>query len=212
MNLYETEFPGMYVTEDGYLVDEDANLYDEDGNLIEENALVLNEMNWGKIADKLAKRGEISLAKGRVLDTPFTKKMRDKHIIKGLNDKYVEGRIRAHQNLMLKRKMHKGINDKDYSKLFTVSRKNTGLKNAKKVSNYTLDMVRKGENGHRGDIVTKIGQNHLTDNIKTPYGKTVHRKGWSFYNGDATFSSPKSSLSVYDPNKKSGFSNLLYDT
>ena len=187
MNLYETEFPGMYVTEDGYLVDEDGNLYDEDGNLIEENALVLNEMNWGKIADKLAKRGEISLAKGRVLDTPFTKKMRNKHIIKG-------------------------INDKNYSKLFTVSRKNTGLKDAKKVSNYTLDMVRKGENGHRGDIVTKIGQNHLTDNIKTPYGKTVHRKGWSFYNGDATFASPKSSLSVYDPNKKSGFSNLLYDT
>lgn len=41
VNLYYTEFPGMYVTEDGYLVDNEGNLYDGDGDLIEENALIL---------------------------------------------------------------------------------------------------------------------------------------------------------------------------
>lgn len=39
MNLYETDFPGMYMTEDGYLVDTDGALYDQDGDLIQENAV-----------------------------------------------------------------------------------------------------------------------------------------------------------------------------
>lgn len=45
MDLYYTEFPDMYVTEDGYLVDIDGNLYDGDGDLIEEDAIVLEGNN-----------------------------------------------------------------------------------------------------------------------------------------------------------------------
>ena len=44
MNLYETDFPGMYVTEDGYYVDEYGSIYNEDGEIIEENAVVINEL------------------------------------------------------------------------------------------------------------------------------------------------------------------------
>lgn len=43
IELYETEYPGIYVTEDGYFVDEYGDVYDEDGDLIEEDAVVLNE-------------------------------------------------------------------------------------------------------------------------------------------------------------------------
>lgn len=56
IDLYETDFPGMYMTEDGYFVDTDGSLYDEDGDLIEENAVVLNEINTDPIYDKLSKR------------------------------------------------------------------------------------------------------------------------------------------------------------
>ena len=43
INLYETEYDGVYATEDGYLVDEDGNLYDGDGDLIEENAITVDD-------------------------------------------------------------------------------------------------------------------------------------------------------------------------
>lgn len=63
--LYETEFPGMYLAEDmgGYfLVDEEGSIYDYDtGDLIQEdvvvlNEVVLNEMNYENIHDKLTKK------------------------------------------------------------------------------------------------------------------------------------------------------------
>lgn len=43
-DLYETDMPGIYVTEDGYYVDSDGSLYDEDGDLIEEDAVAINEL------------------------------------------------------------------------------------------------------------------------------------------------------------------------
>ena len=43
--LYETEYDGVYATEDGYLVDEDGNLYDGNGELVEEDAVVLERGN-----------------------------------------------------------------------------------------------------------------------------------------------------------------------
>ena len=35
VNLYETDFPGMYMTEDGYYVTESGDIYDEEGTLLE---------------------------------------------------------------------------------------------------------------------------------------------------------------------------------
>ena len=43
-DLYETDMPGIYITEDGYYVDSDGSIYDEDGDLIEEDAVVINEL------------------------------------------------------------------------------------------------------------------------------------------------------------------------
>ena len=43
-DLYETEMPGIYVTEDGYFVDTDGSLYDQDGDLIEEDVIELDAM------------------------------------------------------------------------------------------------------------------------------------------------------------------------
>lgn len=40
-DIYETEMPGIYVTEDGYFVDTDGSLYDQDGDLIEEDVIEL---------------------------------------------------------------------------------------------------------------------------------------------------------------------------
>ena len=60
--LYETEFPDMYLAEDmggGYfLVDEEGSIYDYDtGDLIQEDVVVLlNEMNYKNIHDKLTKK------------------------------------------------------------------------------------------------------------------------------------------------------------
>ena len=61
IELYETEFPGMYITEDGYLVDDDGNLYDGNGDLIEENAVVLNESLGYNGVLKLARKGKIKI-------------------------------------------------------------------------------------------------------------------------------------------------------
>lgn len=43
--LYETEYDGVYATEDGYLVDEDGNLYDGNGDLIQESAISFENDN-----------------------------------------------------------------------------------------------------------------------------------------------------------------------
>lgn len=39
INLYESDFPGFYYTEDGYMVDELGNVYDDRGTCIEEEAI-----------------------------------------------------------------------------------------------------------------------------------------------------------------------------
>ena len=73
INLYETEYDGVYATEDGYLVDEDGNLYDGDGDLIEENAIVLEgeKMNKVKNAGKeAAKAYGAALAGEALASTP----------------------------------------------------------------------------------------------------------------------------------------------
>ena len=69
INLYETEYDGVYATEDGYLVDEDGNLYDGDGDLIEENAIILEgeKMNKAKAYGKeAAKAASVGIAAGNL--------------------------------------------------------------------------------------------------------------------------------------------------
>lgn len=61
IDLYETDFPGIYVTEDGYFVDDNGSVYDSDGDLIEENTLVLNESLGYNGVLRLARQGKIKI-------------------------------------------------------------------------------------------------------------------------------------------------------
>lgn len=122
--LYETDFPGIYVTEDGYFVDEYGDVYDEDGDLIEEDALIINEgyvneMNWGKIGKKLTKasnanyaKGLKAQAKGDILTAAGKKAKGMKKWDKGVSlvnksqrQELVARRVRDHQRLMDARKV-----------------------------------------------------------------------------------------------------------
>lgn len=61
IDLYETDFPGMYMTEDGYYISESGDIYDEDGDLIEEDAVVLE----GKMQRKMRRHGKYMSKEGK---------------------------------------------------------------------------------------------------------------------------------------------------
>lgn len=109
MNLYETDFPGIYVTEDGYYVDQDGSVYNEDGEIIEENAIAINELFGGSNLNSYQKEHNRQINRLQLKNTASGLMKQQAYGTAGMVGGAAAGGIAGHALSVMKRFQGKGL-------------------------------------------------------------------------------------------------------